>query len=750
MRGWIVDLYPGNPGEMVVWLKSENGETRRFVDKWTPSIFVASDSVSDLKLLPQRNEVAPHIELWRFASKYEQITDQERSEVLELKVRNAKRVEELARAIERIAPFNYRIYNADVKPAQTYLYEHDLFPLAYCEVSESGQRLDWKLLDDVWSYHYQLPSLSSTTIEVAVQKQGKIARYTDPIRSIKVGSHDEEIIFESGSEEEKILRLIRTIREIDPDLIFTDGGDTFIFPYLIKRAQANGMAERLSLDRDATTLRLPMKAGRSYFSYGKILFKPSPVKLYGRIHLDTSSSFAFTESGLDGLYELTRVCRMPLHTSSRASIGKALSSLQFYHATKRDLLIPWKPILAEHFKDRLTLLVADRGGFIFEPKSGLHETIAELDFSSLYPNIMLKKNLSAETVRCPCCHDSKNRIPELGWNICEKKGIVPTAIEIIVKKRLRYKQLKKDATEEERERYDSREIAFKWLGVTTFGYLGFNNAKFGRIDAHIGVCAWDREVLIEATRVAERKGFEVIHGIVDSLWLRRERAGEEDYEELRDEIEVETGFEMSFKGIYKWICFLPSKVTPAIPVLNAYFGVYRKGEPKFRGIEARRHDTPPIFSRCQLEILHLLSRADSINEAKEMIPECIAVVRNYARAILDHEVPIEETVFTRNISKKPDEYVNNSLEACVAKQLAREGVELHAGESVKYVITNYYSNSEKRATPLDFVDESTVYDAKRYVELLAEVCSTILKPFDQRLRAKTLQQVSENECFFEA
>ena len=63
-----------------------------------------------------------------------------------------------------------------------------------------------------------------------------------------------------------------------------------------------------------------------------------------------------------------------------------------------------------------------------------------------------------------------------------------------------------------------------------FGYLGFNNAKFGRIDAHIGVCAWDRKVLVDAARVAERRGFKVMHGIVDSLWLKKAGADEDDFE----------------------------------------------------------------------------------------------------------------------------------------------------------------------------------------------------------------------------
>src|SRR5207247_4478071 len=125
------------------------------------------------------------------------------------------------------------------------------------------------------------------------------------------------------------------------------------------------------------------------------------------------------------------------------------------------------------------------------------------------------------------------------------------------------------------KKYYAKQYALNNLCLTSLGYSGYNNAKFRRIDAHIGVCAWDRKILLDATRIAERSGFKLIHGIVDSLWLKRQGAEEEDYKRLRREIEVETGFEISFEGIYKWVVFLPSKVEPGIPVLNRYFGAYR-------------------------------------------------------------------------------------------------------------------------------------------------------------------------------
>ena len=494
MRGWILDLYTESPGKMVVWLKLENGETRRLTDRWAPSIFVASDDKKDLADLEKGK--GRDFSWSRRVMKLERATDRAESEVLELVVDDAKKLAPLAEAVERSRPFGtYRLYNVDVPPEQMYLYENDLFPLAYCEVSETSDGLSWDIQDDIWECKYAVPSLRSVDVEVAIKKSGKMARYSDPIESIALRCGGEASVLDGGSEEDKILGLVEEVKRLDPDFIFTDDGDAFVLPYLVTRAGAIGVADRLSIDRDGSVLSLPAKKGSSYFSYGKILFKPSAMKLRGRVHLDTMSSFVCKESGMEGFYEMSRVCRLPLHTASRASIGKALSSLQFYHATKEGMLIPWKPVLAESFKSRAELLVADRGGFIFEPELGVHEGVGELDFSSLYPSIMMKKNISAETVRCSCCPDSANRIPELDWNVCERrpKGIVPKAVEIIVEKRMKYKRLEKVTQGEERERYESRRNALKWVGVATFGYLGFNNAKFGRIDAHIGVCAWDRK-----------------------------------------------------------------------------------------------------------------------------------------------------------------------------------------------------------------------------------------------------------------
>jgi DNA polymerase, archaea type len=166
------------------------------------------------------------------------------------------------------------------------------------------------------------------------------------------------------------------------------------------------------------------------------------------------------------------------------------------------------------FKSASELLVADRGGFVYEPKVGIHDNVGEVDFSSMYPSIMVKNNISVETVLCKCCPDSKVRIPELNYNICEKRrGVVPKALELILSKRLTYKRLREETKDPAlKEIYDNRQVALKWILVTCFGYLGYRNSKFGTVDEHIGVCALEGMLFSNLLAVQKMKVLKLFMG----------------------------------------------------------------------------------------------------------------------------------------------------------------------------------------------------------------------------------------------
>jgi DNA polymerase elongation subunit (family B) len=483
------------------------------------------------------------------------------------------------------------------------------------------------------------------------------------------------------------------------------------------------------LSRDPIPFSFKAPSGNTFFSYGRSFYRATAQRLYGRIHVDEANTFVLSEADFDGLIEIARTCRVPLHTAARNSIGSSMSSLQFYQAIKDDVLIPRNKSIPEAFKSAYQLLVGDRGGFVFEPRVGAHDHIGEVDFSSMYPSLMANNNISAETVLCKCCPDSPIRIPDLGYNICTKrKGIVPKTLRLVVDKRLFYKKMR-DLTQDPRlkEVYDKRQIALKWILVTCFGYLGYKNAKFGTVDGHMAVCAFGREALLNAASTAEANGFEVIHGIVDSLWLKKTDATIEDYKVLCDKITAQAGVPINFEGRYKWIVFLPSKTHPRIGVLNRYYGLMENGKVKVRGIEVRRRDTPQFIIDAQTDMIKALSEANNATELYLKIPQALDVVKKYRRKLLDQEVPIWDLIITKHLSKNPKHYRQHVSQVIAAEQLIKEGAEVHAGNSVKFLFTSAENKRhERRVKAAQLIDEGINPDTKKYLLLLYASAANLL------------------------
>src|SRR2546425_3798645 len=132
------------------------------------------------------------------------------------------------------------------------------------------------------------------------------------------------------------------------------------------------MLNRLVLGRDPSPLRVYEVQGHSYFSYGKILYRETAARLLGRLHIDDHNAFISADCGLEGLFEISRTCIIPIQRASRATIGTNMTSLQFYHAVKENVLIPWNKNQPEEWKDRKELSIPTEGGFINKLEIGLN------------------------------------------------------------------------------------------------------------------------------------------------------------------------------------------------------------------------------------------------------------------------------------------------------------------------------------------------------------------------------------------
>jgi len=727
-RGWILDVYPSGPNQITVWIIDENGDRVKLVDKYVHKIYVAG-SMEDLEELTRRISRSESVAAYRFVEKYADFMEASKKKVLEIDMTDYGRTPHFARKLLRLGGYErYQLYNVDVPIAQAYLYERDIFPLAKVYAYEKGEQVIYELLDSVDSCRYELPPIRSMWLKVDVKKETPVVSFQDKIRSVTLRCDGQSLTLE-GDEGDIILRIVEEVRRIDPDIIFTEGGDSFVFPYLAHRAFVNGLLNQFILSREEIPLKAKKGRGRSYFSYGRVYYKAPLRRLYGRVHIDVNNTFIYAASGLEGLIEVSRTCRVPLHRAARTSIGSIMTSLQLYTAWKDEILIPWKKREPESFKTGWELLVADRGGFIFEPKLGFHTDVVEVDFTSMFPMLMLTRNISAETVLCKCCPDSRLRVPELGYHICEKRrGIVPKTLDLLLRKRLEYKRMIKETSDLNLEKiFDMRQSALKWILVTCFGYLGYRNARFGKVDAHIAVCAFARDALLKTARLAEEHGFEVVHGIVDSLWIKKPGVNPREVVDFCRETERMVNVPLNVEGKYRWIVFLPSKIHPETPVLNRYYGVFEDGQIKMRGIEARRSDTPRIIKQAQLEMIESLSTAKNFEEFLKRIPESLKVITKYAEKILEGKVTAEDLLITKRLSKHPQEYTHDVFQAIAAKQLMAAGFDVYPGQTIQYIIADEDNKSPyNRVKAFPLIGSKLKYDAQKYLMLLFEAGETLL------------------------
>ena len=690
-------------------------------DEYHPKLYIYGEP-SKLRRLLKILEASETVHAYRWSEKYVSPGDLKKRRVLEVEVTDPAKAPHFARKIVRLGGYrDYEVFNVDIPPEQRYLYDTNLYPTAFIQAKQTLNCLILSIAEDPRQLDYELPPFKRVLLEV--EADGRMKPSTR-LKKIVIRTRRER--FEvTGSEAEMLIETARLIEEIDPDLIFTKGGDSTVFQYLAHRAASCGVREEFILSRDEEYLRLTRRRGRTVYSYGRAYYVTPAYRLHGRVHLDLNNSFILRQSGYHGLIEVARACHMDLHRAARAGIGTIMSSAQLYEALKSHVLIPWRKTQYEGFKDALTLLEADRGGLVLEPMTGLHYDVWELDFSSMYPSIMLRFNISPETINCECCPDSPHLVPELGYRICvRQRGLIPRVLDELIARRLAYKRMaRREVDGKRRKIYERRQAALKWILVSCFGYLGYRNAKFGRVEAHQAVCAYARELLLKALELAHEAGFTVVHAIVDSLWIKKPEATRWEVEELAEAITKATGIPVSVEGRYKWIVFTPAKSRPG-PSLSRYFGLYDNGELKVRGLMCRRSDTPLIVKRLQKKILREIAKHGDPREGAEVAQR---LVEELARKLRRREVGLGELAVKVRLSRDPEDYAVSAPQAVAAKLLRKEGFDVYAGQVVSFIYAMPHKDPKRRVLPLEFAAPG-VYDAEKYVQLAWKAYEEVAAP----------------------
>ncbi len=724
ISAWLFDVYPNEHG-VTLWFIDMQGNRLRFTRSFTPSFFLHLNA-TDIKRAQVLIHCSPVPISLKSATRTE-IYSGDSVNVLQVFVHNPLKFREAVWHFEKFFP-HFAFFNSDVAVEQQFLYETQLFPLGMCEVevNERNELLSWQLTDNREAYEYELPPLSIMQLR---NSNDFVPPKYQKFLQLEISYDGRTYALEQNTPQELLESFNWHLYRCDPDLLVTDYGDSVLMPKIVQLAKQYNVP--LLLNRDTAAAYRTTKES-SFFQYGKIVHKDGAFTLAGRWHVDAHNSFTVTEADLEGLFEMTRLTQMCGQRQGRASIGTSMSSMQLSWAYRNKVLIPSKKREPEEFKSAATLLLADRGGLIFNPPLGYHEEVAELDFVSMYPSIMVNHNVSPETINCRCCRNK--RVPELDYTICEKRiGVVPDTLRAVVAKRAYYKQKKKEFKGKDDalfKRYDCRQNALKWMLVSCFGYLGYKNARFGRIEAHESINAFSRDMILIAKEIAESRGFELLHAIIDCVWLKKPGATQTDYEELAREISTRVGIDISLEGIYNWILFPASKTDPYITTTNHYVGWYKHGEIKMRGVETRRRDTPKFIKNMQKSMLDKMSTAKNTEELSSLVPEVLEVAQNFISILQSGRANPMELVLKRHITREADEYLNNSISAIVSKMVEAMGVHLSAGESIEFIILDQSGKKKpEKAKPIALYAFEDGYDIEQYTEMTLRAIETLLLPF---------------------
>jgi len=591
------------------------------------------------------------------------------------------------------------IYDLDIDPAESFCFKHNISMFSWCRLEDDGKIHPDEDIDKV---DYTIPFLKK--MYIGFENDSKEPSHMKGLPPIyfKFEGDIRRVV-----QDDEFEYLEEMIKSEDPDIIIASYGDAHIIPILLSR----GM-NCLSRDKD---FKYSKTGEKSFFSYGRTIYKSRSSYLKGRIHIDPENSFYYKEVGLEGLIDLARISSMSIQKIARTSPGTVISSMETGYVLSAGNVVPVKKNLSERSRTVRSLVESDKGGLSFRPDKGLFFNVAELDFFSMYPSIMVKYNLSGETI--DCSHDECNKkVPGTDYTYCgRKKGVVACAVNKVLVRRARIKSLmKKCKSKDEFSELNNRQKALKWLLVVSFGYLGYKNARFGRIESHEATTSVGREMLLMSKECAEDKGFKILHGLTDAIWVYKKGANKDDFLKLTQYINqkinsvlkgtrlFDINLKIALKGIYKWIYF-PVGVKAENTLPNKYYGVFENGKVKTRGIALRRHDTPKVICNFQKQSILILSEASTKEEFRQKTKLVRKIYEDIIKGIKSSFIDIEDLYIEKRVSKEYRDYKVSSYISNVMATYAHNNIEVRPGEKIRYVLVQ---DPEVKALPLEFYDDS--------------------------------------------
>lgn len=756
INGWLLnaDYVTKNESPIIrLWIKRDNGEVGVALEKnFEPYFYAVPEKEKEIKKL--RNQIKNH-KTTRYSEKItpKKVLIEDKKDLgepikaLRIIVNHPQQVPSFRKSISEIdgvkevresdIPFVSRyIIDRGLKPSSGVKIEGKKTSKKYCDFSIEIQNISPEKREGT-------PPFKTMAFDCEMlNKGGTPNSEEDPIIiiSTKIGSKDPQLLKINGEDDSEVISdFVELINKEDPDLIVTFNGDDFDWPYIKDRADLHGIslevgrdnskpnwrgrsrgkvsikgrlnvdlyriAERdigevkmLSLEEVADYLGVMEKEkrcnieGSEIGKYWENSEKRKKLLKYSKD--DVISTYGIAKELVPNQIEISKMTRQYLDKVSKMGRGRQVEWYLMAEAYSENELIPNKGDYGARAKETYS------GGFVLEPKKGLHEDVVSLDFSSMYPSLMVSYNVSPDTLIQEesenLSEEDYNEAPQLNYKFKkEPEGFFKSILKNLIQKRSEIKrEMKKTEDKQNQRLLNIRQKALKTLTNSFYGYTGWNAARWYKKECAEATTAWGREMIKKAIETAKSQNFQVLYSDTDSIFIKHKDKGEKIQEkatDLANELTRELPLLLEVEDYFKTIFFTEKK--------KRYAGLKSNGEMYIRGLEVRRGDWCKLAKQIQKKVISEILNKKDPDLALKLVQETI-------KNIKEGKIPFDELIIRKTLKKKIKNYKSKQAHVRAAEKAKRKGYKIKPGGKVGFVVIARKGETiGDRAYPITMIEE---------------------------------------------
>ncbi|MGI0070878.1 MAG: DNA-directed DNA polymerase [Thermoplasmata archaeon] len=416
---------------------------------------------------------------------------------------------------------------------------------------------------------------------------------------------------------------------------------------------------------------------------------------------------------IDKAADLATVARLPLEEGLNGRTSLFIDSLLIPRVDEEHV-----GVLPSHRAGRDAPI---EGGYVHSIRPGIYRWVVVLDFKSMYPSIIIARNLCFTTLSPEGTVVAPSGARFLAPEV--RRGIIPKILADLLADRDRFRQLGRGAeTPELRSYYDGLQNAVKVLMNSFYGVLASSFYRFTNKDIGSAITAFAREAITTIIRELEADGHEVVYSDTDSVFVRSPVAsldGAREFGTATARRFTHEGVTFEFQSVYEAFFSHGAK--------KRYVGrtAWPQEELVVRGYETRRSDAFDFQSEALLEVFDLVMKGDTDGAVRRS--------RELVQSVREHRVPVERLVIARGV-RAESEYNPSTRDALpflrIYRRLKEEGYDVVPGMRVAWIVTNSRESPQEVEPWIEGRPFPKEPDWEYYADRVAQTLARVTEVFD--------------------